>query len=160
MEKINIKGEKEKDSDIDQLVKFLATPTSLPHQTMSLSPIPTSTLPAPNFNTPPINSPSTMATSNQPSATLSLLSAPNMSAPGVPNVPLPTVKPKDIPMLESYQLQGLDAAARLQMFCELVEQSHNTDVGRIQVAKGRVSTDLAILIHNHQTKKSQYLGRS
>ncbi|KAG0728868.1 hypothetical protein GWK47_031564 [Chionoecetes opilio] len=62
-------------------------------------------------------------------------------------------KPRDSPVLELYQLQGLDAAARLQMFFELVEQCSSSDATRIQVAKGRVSSELAILIHNYQTNQ-------
>ncbi|KAG0709960.1 hypothetical protein GWK47_023746 [Chionoecetes opilio] len=73
-----------------------------------------------------------------------------------PHLPMNNVKegltkPRDIPMLELHQLQGLDAAACLQMFFELVEQCSSSDTTLIQIAKGRVSSELAILIHNNQT---------
>lgn len=61
----------------------------------------------------------------------------------------PTVKPRDIPVLELYQLQEMEAAARLQMFFEPMEQCSVTDVGRNQAAKGRVGTQLVILVHNN-----------
>ncbi len=60
----------------------------------------------------------------------------------------PIVKPRDISVLGLHQSQGTDAAVRLQMFFELLEQCNLIDVGRIQVAKGRASIKLAILIHN------------
>ncbi|KAG0721231.1 hypothetical protein GWK47_046871 [Chionoecetes opilio] len=60
-------------------------------------------------------------------------------------------RPRDIPLLELHQLQGLDATARLQMFFELIEQCSSSDATRIQIAKGRVSSELSILIHNYQT---------
>ncbi|KAG0712106.1 hypothetical protein GWK47_019181 [Chionoecetes opilio] len=69
------------------------------------------------------------------------------------NVKEGLTKPRDIPIQELYQLQGLDAAARLQMFFELVEQCSSSDATRIQIAKGRVSSELAILIHNYQTNQ-------
>ncbi|RUM27881.1 MAG: hypothetical protein DSY42_09270 [Aquifex sp.] len=67
----------------------------------------------------------------------------------------PTVsftKPRDIPQLQLHQLQGLEAAARLQMFFELIEQCSDDDQTRVQVAKGRVSSELAMLVHNNQLK--------
>ncbi|KAG0712916.1 hypothetical protein GWK47_017372 [Chionoecetes opilio] len=59
-------------------------------------------------------------------------------------------KPRDIPVLELHQLQGLDATARLQMFFELIEQCSSSDATRIQIAKGRVCPEFSILIHNYQ----------
>ncbi|KAG0724109.1 hypothetical protein GWK47_041311 [Chionoecetes opilio] len=59
-------------------------------------------------------------------------------------------RPRDIPILELHQLQGLDATARLQMFFELIEQCSSDDTTRIQIAKGRVNSELSILIHNYQ----------
>ena len=61
------------------------------------------------------------------------------------------MKPRDVPILDLQQLQGLEAAVRLQMFFELVEQCHDQDDERVQIAKSRVSPDLAILIHNSQS---------
>ncbi|KAG0720343.1 hypothetical protein GWK47_006833 [Chionoecetes opilio] len=61
------------------------------------------------------------------------------------------IKPRDIPVLELHQLQGLDATARLQMFFELIEQCSSSDATRIQIAKGRVCSELSILIHSYQT---------
>lgn len=52
-------------------------------------------------------------------------------------------KPRDIPILELKHL-GLDAAARLQMFFELAERCTPFDNTRIQVAKERVSSELAV----------------
>ena len=66
------------------------------------------------------------------------------------DVKVSLTKPRDIPLLELHHLQGLDAAARLQMFFELVEQCSNDDTTRIQIAKGRVAPELATLIHSNQ----------
>ena len=63
-----------------------------------------------------------------------------------------SVKPKDIPRLELEQLHGVEASARLQMFFELVEQCAGDSASRIQVAKSRVSTEIAILIHNKRAE--------
>ncbi|KAG0725463.1 hypothetical protein GWK47_038598 [Chionoecetes opilio] len=60
------------------------------------------------------------------------------------------IQPRDIPVLELHQLQGLDATARLQMFFELIEQCSSSDATRIQIAKGRVCSEFSILIHNYQ----------
>ena len=62
-----------------------------------------------------------------------------------------TTKPRDIPVLELHQLQGLGATTQLQIFFELVEQCSAEDSVRVQVAKSRVSAEIAALIHNHQT---------
>ncbi len=62
-----------------------------------------------------------------------------------------TTKPRNIPILELHQLQGLNATTQLQIFLELVEQCSVIDTTRVQIAKGRVSTEIAALIHNHQT---------
>ncbi len=61
-----------------------------------------------------------------------------------------TTKPRDIPVLELRQLQGLNATTQLQIFYEQVEQCSEIDARRVQIAKGRVSTEIAALIHNHQ----------
>ncbi len=63
-----------------------------------------------------------------------------------------STKPRDIPILEVNQLQALNATTQLQIFFELVEQCSDDDLRRVQVAKGRVSSELAALIHNHQTR--------
>ncbi len=65
----------------------------------------------------------------------------------------PIIKPRDIPQLDLDQLQGVEAAARLQMFFDLIEKCSDEDETRVQVAKGRVSSELAILIHNNQSKR-------
>ncbi len=62
-----------------------------------------------------------------------------------------TSKPRDIPVLELHQLQGLNATTQLQIFFELVEQCSVVDTTRVQIAKGRVSPEIAAIIHNHQT---------
>ena len=67
---------------------------------------------------------------------------------------LSLTKPRDVPVLDLEQLQGLDAEARLQIFVELVEQCSSLDEERVRVAKSRVSSDLAILIHNSQANKT------
>ncbi len=61
-------------------------------------------------------------------------------------------KPRDIPMLELHHLEGLEASSRLQMFLELVEQTTEHEHTRVQVAKSRLSPELAMLIHNEQSK--------
>lgn len=59
-------------------------------------------------------------------------------------------KPRDIPLLELCQLEGIEAAARLQMFIELVEQVSLQDETRVRVAKSRLSPEIAMLVHNKQ----------
>ncbi len=61
-----------------------------------------------------------------------------------------TTKPRDIPVLELHQLQGLNANTHLQIFFEQVEHSSEIDARRVQIAKGRVSNEIAALIHNYQ----------
>ena len=60
-------------------------------------------------------------------------------------------KPRDVPILELDQLQGLNATTQLQIFFELIEQCSDNELRRVQIAKARVSSELAALIHNHQT---------
>ncbi len=62
-----------------------------------------------------------------------------------------TTKPRDIPVIELHQLQGLNATTQLHIFFELVERCSETDARRVQIAKRRVSSEIAALIHNHQT---------
>ncbi len=64
----------------------------------------------------------------------------------------PVTKPRDIPVLELHHLGELEASSRLQMFLELVEQTTEHEHTRIQVAKSRLSPELAMLIHNEQSK--------
>lgn len=78
---------------------------------------------------------------------LSPTSTPNWTTP---EVKVSLTKPRDIPVLELHQLQSLDAAARLQMFFELVEQCSPSDATRVQIAKGRVTAELAVLVHSKQ----------
>ena len=59
------------------------------------------------------------------------------------------LKPRDIPILELESLRGIDAAARLDMFCEKVEQCSGSDETRMQIAKSRVGAELAIFVHNN-----------
>ncbi len=61
-------------------------------------------------------------------------------------------KPKDIPILELTDLEGLEAAGRLSLWCESVEQCSEVDAERVLVAKKRVSQDLALLLQNRQSK--------
>ena len=62
-------------------------------------------------------------------------------------------KPRDVPVLDLHNLQGVDATARLQMFFELVEQCSDSDAVRVQIAKSRLSSNLAILVHSNQANK-------
>ncbi len=62
-------------------------------------------------------------------------------------------KPRDIPILELHQLEGLDATAHLQMFIELVEQVADDDLTRVTVAKSRLGSEIAMLVHNKQQKE-------
>ena len=68
------------------------------------------------------------------------------------NIPGPIMKPKDVPRLELFQLSGLEAAGRLQMFFEAVEKCTTDDSTRVMIAKSKLSTELAMLIHNNQAK--------
>ena len=68
------------------------------------------------------------------------------------NVPGPIMKPKDVPMLDLWQLSGLEAAGRLQIFFEAVERCTDDDSSRVVIAKSRLSSELAMLIHNNQAK--------
>lgn len=70
--------------------------------------------------------------------------------------PRTATKPRDIPILELHHLQGLNATTQLQIFIELVEQSSTEDTHRVQIAKSRVSGELAALIHNQQTLHNCY----
>lgn len=56
-------------------------------------------------------------------------------------------KPRHIPRLELYHLQGLDLAASLRMFFAAVEQCTDEDDARVQIAKARVSPELAIMVY-------------
>ncbi len=60
-------------------------------------------------------------------------------------------KPKDIPIQQLQELQGLNSTTTLQIFFELVEQCSEEDQRRVQIAKGRVSSELPALIHNRQS---------
>ena len=62
------------------------------------------------------------------------------------------MKPKDVPRLDLSQLSGLEAAGRLQIFFEAVEKCSADDSTRVMIAKNRLSSELAMLIHNNQTK--------
>ncbi len=62
-----------------------------------------------------------------------------------------TTKARDIPILDLKQLQGLSAITQLQIFFESVEECTEEDLRRVQIAKRRVSPELAALIHNRQT---------
>ena len=62
------------------------------------------------------------------------------------------MKPKDVPVLDLYQLSGLEAAGRLQIFFEAVEKCTDDDSTRVMIAKSRLSSELAMLIHNNQAK--------
>ena len=64
----------------------------------------------------------------------------------------PIMKPKDVPRLDLSQLSGLEAAGRLQIFFEAVEKCSADDSTRVMIAKNRLSSELAMLIHNNQTK--------
>ncbi len=59
-------------------------------------------------------------------------------------------KPRDIPVLELQDLEGLEGTGRLALFLNGIEQYALTDSDRIQIAKSRVSRDIALLIQNHQ----------
>ena len=61
------------------------------------------------------------------------------------------LRPKDVPKLEVEQLQGIEATARLQLFFEQVEQCAQDSASRIRIAKSRVSSEIAILIHNNRS---------
>ena len=68
------------------------------------------------------------------------------------SIPGPVMKPKDVPMLDLFQLSGLEAAGRLQIFFEAVEKCTTDDNTRVMIAKNKLSSELAMLIHNNQAK--------
>ena len=70
----------------------------------------------------------------------------------LPQSQVRAIQNRDLPILELNQLQGLNATTQLQIFFELVEQCSDSDLRRVQIAKSRVSPELAALIHNHQTQ--------
>ena len=78
-----------------------------------------------------------------------------MHLPSPPQTPSRRVhtKPRDIPILELHQLEGLEATAHLQMFMELVEQVAEDDLTRVTVAKSRLGSEIAMLVHNKQQKE-------
>ncbi|XP_050687893.1 uncharacterized protein LOC126981190 isoform X2 [Eriocheir sinensis] len=65
-----------------------------------------------------------------------------------------STKPRDIPILQLHELDDLEAAGKLSLFFDLVEQCTTEDGDRMKVAKTRVSSDLAMLIHNQQGKSN------
>ena len=76
------------------------------------------------------------------------------------SIPGPVMKPKDVPMLDLFQLSGLEAAGRLQIFFEAVEKCTTDDSTRVMIAKNKLSSELAILIHNNQAKSRCTTWRS
>ena len=90
----------------------------------------------------------------------------NMNPPSPPPATTPPqaprihTKPRDIPILELHQLEGMEATAHLQMFIELVEQVTDDDSGRVTVAKSRLGSEIAMLVHNKQQKERSLTWRS
>ena len=60
------------------------------------------------------------------------------------------IKPNDVAKLELATLQQVDSGARLQMFFGAIEKCASDSYGRLEIAKTRVDTDLAVLIHTAQ----------
>lgn len=85
-----------------------------------------------------------------------------MHLPSPPQTPSRRVhtKPRDIPVLELHQLEGLEATAHLQMFIELVEQVAEDDLTRVTVAKSRLGSEIAMLVHNKQQKEKSLTWKS
>ncbi len=65
-----------------------------------------------------------------------------------------STKPRDIPILQLHELDDLESAGKLGLFFDLVEQCTPEDEDRVRVAKTRVSSDLAMLIHTQQGKNN------
>lgn len=63
------------------------------------------------------------------------------------------LKPRDIPILTLNALQGLESPARLQMFVEGVERCVSDEQARIEIAKSRMDSDLALFIHTAQRSR-------
>ncbi len=63
-------------------------------------------------------------------------------------------KARDIPVLELSHLHGLESASRLKLFFEQVEACAEYSDDRIEVAKLRVSVELAMKIQSMITKQS------
>ena len=69
------------------------------------------------------------------------------------NFPTPSsfvVKPRDIPVLTLEELEGIEAGGKLAMFIDRVEQVTPDEVIRLQVAKTRLDTKIALLVQNIQ----------
>lgn len=75
-----------------------------------------------------------------------------MFQPPIVSAAKPVTRPRDVPTLQLDQLEGLEAAARLHIFFELVELCSPEDEVRVQIAKSKLSAQLMMLIHNRQTK--------
>ena len=60
------------------------------------------------------------------------------------------VKPRDIPELTLADFEGMEAGGKLAMFIDRVEQVASTDETRLQVAKTRLNTQIALLVQNSQ----------
>lgn len=60
------------------------------------------------------------------------------------------LKPRDIPLLTLKSLQGLESPARLQMFIEVMERCVEEEQARIEIAKSRMDSELALFIHTAQ----------
>ncbi|XP_050733579.1 uncharacterized protein LOC127007076 [Eriocheir sinensis] len=75
----------------------------------------------------------------------------------VGNTPPPkpiSTNPRDIPILQLHELDDLEAAGKLSLFFDLVEQCTTEDGDRMKVAKTRVGSELAMLIHIQQGRNS------
>ena len=86
---------------------------------------------------------------------------PKISSPDTPvpaavvhhsSLPPFVVKPRDIPELKLDDLEGMEAGGKLAMFIDRVEQVSPDNEARLQVAKTRLNTQIALLVQNQQNK--------
>ena len=83
---------------------------------------------------------------------LTLNQSPHHQSPPPSSLPPFVVKPRDIPELTLEELEGMEAGGKLAMFIDRVEQVTPHAEARLQVAKTRLSSPLALLIQNQQNK--------
>ena len=62
------------------------------------------------------------------------------------------VKPKDVPLLNLSQLEGIKALGTLSIFYDVIEQVTDDDKDRVRVTKTRLSLEMALLLQNYQSK--------
>ena len=110
-----------------------------------MNPVITST---PAVNTQAMNNNPSL---NTPASNIKATKPPNLNG-SVTNSSSLIIKPRDIKILELDALHSLDSRAKLQIFFESIERCSLDSQDRLEVAKSRVDSELAVVIHTAQTR--------